>query len=209
MESAQSATVASSSVAVFRATAQITETCHSPSSFTEIITDKIEELCHLLVETYYWKRLADLKSTLEQVDTTDNNNDEVDDNDQQFALIGTSNPDLVEYFRQPASGLIMYDHYQHEEDEENEESSRQQKASAEYAFKVMLLHLVGELMVDLYSDQLNYDTNKNRGDGDELENSELAYAWNVAFKTTTRRKKMHFKSILKGIEKINQLCHYF
>ena len=139
--------------------------------------EKITQLCNLLVANYYWKRLDRLKllvvAQLEE--------DEMDVRDSL-----DFDADLREYFDEPigllfsstSSSSRSSSPNNHEDDEDGED---------EMNFKLMLLHLVGELMLDLYSERFEQDEQD-----DELDLFVSSYH-------IKGQRKLHFKSVLKGM----------
>jgi hypothetical protein len=131
--------------------------------------DKIEHLCDLLVEKYFWKRLTSLKSVLEQLNCSEFNIDFFHDELDLHEFVQT------DFDLPPCSPSQT--HSDHDDGD---------KQDAKANFKLMLFDLVGELLLDLYSEMY------------EDEAGTAARSFENVFQRKIRTKKVHFKSLYKG-----------
>lgn len=165
----------------------------SLSSGRGIVCDekKINEMTSSLIDDYYWHRL-DRLDTLVAKQLSDENDE--DDHEEE---------DLREFFNMPLdettfccgpSGGGNADQTPPLPPPSLDETQNQlARRQAETNFKLMLLHLVGELMLDLYSDRFD-DVHHHQSYSDLVSYARIP----PPPTSTARQRKCHFKSIFKG-----------
>lgn len=194
-------------------------------SLAAILSDekKIVHLTNILIESYYWKRLDQLRTLVRDrqqrrpQDDDDEQRRERGDDEQEEQGEGegeedenecedeeVNEQDLREYFEVPLGPFYYhpnrddFDADEDEEEEEEEEEDEEEKVRhgpiasrrIEISYKLMLLDLVGELMLDLYSDRFV----------EPIIAPDLCYNPMYADQMNDfcGQKKSHFKSIIKG-----------
>lgn len=156
---------------------------------------KINEMTSSLIENYYWHRLDRLDTLVAKQQSDANDQDDHEEEQEE---------DLREFFNMqldetsfccggPSGGGNADQTPPLPPPSLDETQIQLARRQAETNFKLMLLHLVGELMLDLYSDRFG-DVYHRQSYSDLVSYAQIP----PPPTSTARQRKCHFKSIFRG-----------